>query len=139
MRYALIIIAVCGVFLYAIGSYIHGHQKSEAERGAKELRPYSAKVELIQAYKCKGTCYRTFVSYKLDDQVKVSIFVGSVAAVGQAVTVWAKPDYRYAYTSPSFYVSTKAPAWSPVTFLVIPLLALLGGIAGVKLNSWRKE
>lgn len=139
MRYALIIIAFCGVFLYAIGSHIHGHQRSEAERGAKELRPYSAKVELIQAYKCKGNCYRTFVSYKLGDQVKISIFVGGVTAVGQAVTVWAKPDYRYAYTSPSFYVASKAPAWSPVTFLLIPFLALLGGMANVKFNSWRTE
>ncbi len=137
MRYALIILAACFMVFFGIGSYIYQHQKAEAEQGAKELQPYSAKVEIIESYKCGRTCYRTFISYKVDDQTKVSILAGSTATIGQTITIWAKPNYKYAYASPSFYISTKAPAWSPATFLIIPLLALIGGIAGTKLNSWR--
>jgi hypothetical protein len=137
MRYVILLTSVCILFIIGIGKFIDRHQKNEAERNAKELLPYSAKVERIQRYECKSVCYRTFVSYKVDSQIKESVFVGGTVAVGQNITAWAKPSYDYAYASPAAYISSNTPIWSPATLLMIPLLAILGGVASIKLEAWR--
>jgi hypothetical protein len=83
--------------------------------------------------------YRTFVSYKVDAQKRESVFVGGKVAVGQNITAWAKPSFDYAYASPAAYISSQTPTWSPATLLMIPLLAILGGFASVKLEAWRTQ
>jgi Na+-transporting methylmalonyl-CoA/oxaloacetate decarboxylase gamma subunit len=109
MRYVILITSVCILFIIGIGKFIERHQKNEAERNAKELRPYHTKVERIQRYECKSVCYRTFVSYKVDAQKRESVFVGGKVAVGQNITAWAKPSFDYAYASPAAYISSQSP------------------------------
>lgn len=136
MRYAIGVIMACGLIILGIGEHIEKHQRAEAERGAKELRPHLAKVELIQKQRCKGICHRTFVSFQDKGVPRVAVLYGSAAQVGQTVTAWAKPGQDVAYASPDFFVSSRTPAWSPVHFLLLPLLALLAGIVGMKLKEW---
>ena len=139
MRYVLFIIALCSLLISGIGYLIHEKQLSDAMLGAKDLRPYDARVEEIQHYRCKGNCYRLIVSYVVSGKRQLSKYGGGQMLVGQTLIVWAKPNFEYAYISPQAYVSSLAPSWSPTSLLLLPLLALLGAVASTKLSAWRNS
>jgi hypothetical protein len=139
VRYVLVMVALCALLIGGIGYFVHEKQFSDAKLSAKDLRPYKARVEEIQHYNCKGSCYRLIVSYAVNGKRQLSKYGGSPMPVGHTLIVWAKPNFEYAYTSPQAYVSGLAPSWSPASFLLIPLLALLGAAASSKLNAWRNS
>jgi hypothetical protein len=139
VRHILIIVAVCTLFISGIGHLIHNKQLSDAELGAKDLRAYAARVEEVQHYRCRGGCYRLIVSYVVNGERQRSQYSGRPMLVGQTLTVWAKPNFQYAYISPQAYISNFAPSWSPTSLLFLPLLAISGAVASTKLNAWRNN
>ena len=138
MRYLLATVFVCTLLISVIAHLIHQKQRSEAEQGAKDLHPYIARVEKIE--QCPRVCYRMIVSYFAEGNQRLSMLAGlSPMPVGQTVKVWAKPNFKYAYISPEVYITNTAPSWSPTFLLLLPLMAILGGAASIKLDEWRKS
>ena len=140
VRYLLLIGCVIALLIGGLGHLIYKRQRAEAERGATELRPYIARVERTEPYRCKGICYRSMVSYAANGSQQLSKFSeSSPVLVGQTLTVWAKPNFEYAYTSPQAYLAKAMPLWSPTSLLFLPLLAIFGAVANTKLDRWRKS